>query len=239
MIPRQEAQSPCTGADGGVYFSVESLAVLVDPGMLGGGHGWSGHDETLLLRASLALLVRKTTLLQGGRAGGHVLGRPASGTTSIRRVRQLPRPAPTGPLGRALDLVVETHLVALRCVVLRAVGDLGLAVVQDTPDDGDAGHVLPAADQVLGLLKGHDPAGCKEPGTGQGSWPQSLLSPRPPSGPARPTLQESACHPSLGRAEEGAGKVCQEKLTRLEQCPTNILEGSGQRKEAGQGQDQT
>lgn len=207
VIPRQEAQSPWTGADGGVYFSMESLAVLVDPGMLGGGHGWSGHDETLL-RASLALLVP----VQGGWAGGHVLGRPASGTTSIQRLRQPPCPARTGPSGCAPDPVVQTHPVALRCVVLRAVGDLGLAVVQDTPDDGDAGHMLPAADQVLGLLKGHDPAGCKEPGTGRGSWPQSLLSPRPPSGPARPRLQESACHPSLGKGrgwgwKSLAGKV--------------------------------
>lgn len=124
-------------------------------------------------------------------------GQPAAPPAS--RLRQPPCPARTGPLGCALDSVMQTHPVALRCVVLRAVGDLGLAVVQDTPDDGDAGHVLPAANQVLGLLKGHDPAGCKEPGTGQGPWPQSLLSPRPPSGPARPRLQEFACHPSLGK----------------------------------------
>ena len=67
------------------------------------------------------------------------------------------------------DAAARTHPVALGGVVLRAVGDLRLAAVQDAPDHGDAGHMLPAADQVLGLLKGHDPAGCKESGAGQGS----------------------------------------------------------------------
>lgn len=61
-----------------------------------------------------------------------------------------------------------TYPVALGRVVLRAVGDLGLAIVQDAPDDRNAGHLIPAADRVLGLLKRHDPAGCKDPGGSQG-----------------------------------------------------------------------
>ena len=70
-----------------------------------------------------------------------------------QRLRQLPCPALAGPLGDAFDLMAEPYPVALCGVILCAVGDLGLAVVQDAPDDGNAGHLLSAADQVLRLLK--------------------------------------------------------------------------------------
>ena len=106
-------------------------------------------------------------LLQGGRGnvslGGQPVAQPASRDPGCRCVQP-----PLGPWD-VPDLVARTHPVGLGGVVLRAVGDLRLAAVQDAPDHGDAGNVLPAADQVLGLLKGHDPAGCKEPGAGQGS----------------------------------------------------------------------
>lgn len=49
------------------------------------------------------------------------------------------------------------------CIILCAVGDLGLAIIQDVPDDGDADHLLSTAHGVLGLFKGYNPAGCKEP----------------------------------------------------------------------------
>ena len=49
--------------------------------------------------------------------------------------------------------MAEPYPVALCGVILCAVGDLGLAVVQDAPDDGNAGHLLSAADRVLRLLK--------------------------------------------------------------------------------------
>jgi hypothetical protein len=57
--------------------------------------------------------------------------------------------------------MTNPYPIALGCVVLSAVGDLGFAIVQDAPDNRNAGHLLPVADQVLRLLKGHHPAGCK------------------------------------------------------------------------------
>lgn len=158
-------------------------------------------------------------------AGGPVLGRPVRGTICSQGLRQLPCPSPAGSLGCALDPVVETHPAAMCCVVLCAVGDLGPAVVQDTPDDGDAGHVLPAADKVLGLLKGHDPAGCKGAGAGQGVPGQSLLH----SCPAQPSL------PVPGEGGGGGWKSLPENTEGPKQCPADILEGSGQRREARSG----
>lgn len=107
--------------------------------------------------------------------------KPASQTTHIhlqasrdpgsRHVRAPPpHPGPPCPQPQG-----GAYPVALCRVVLCAVGDLGLAVVQDAPDDGNAGHLLPGTDQVLRLLKGHYPVGCKGPGRVRGSKPQSPL----------------------------------------------------------------
>lgn len=67
------------------------------------------------------------------------------------------------------------------CIILCAVGDLGLAIIQDVPDDRDAGHLVSTTHQVFRLLKGHYPASCKEPGcwsTGPGLT--SFLAPSLP-----------------------------------------------------------
>lgn len=38
--------------------------------------------------------------------------------------------------------LTEPYPVSMCCIILCAVGDLGLAVVQDVPDDRDARHLV-------------------------------------------------------------------------------------------------
>lgn len=38
--------------------------------------------------------------------------------------------------------LTEPYPVSMCCIILCAIGDLGLAVVQDVPDDRDAGHLV-------------------------------------------------------------------------------------------------
>lgn len=136
-------------------------------------------------------------------------GQPGAPPASLG-LWQPPCPALAGALGNAFDPVAEPYPVALRGVILSAVGDLGFAVVQDAPDDRNAGHLLSAADQVLRLLKGHYSAGCEDPGTGQGALP-SVVSQHAPSFLAPPSLQESACHASPRSRkgmENSSGKGC-------------------------------
>lgn len=76
------------------------------------------------------------------------------------------------------------------CIILCAVGDLRLAVIQDVPDDRDADYLLATAHGVLRLLKGYYPAGCKEPQCWSGGLGLSfLLTPSLPL--TRPRLQRN------------------------------------------------
>lgn len=94
------------------------------------------------------------------------------------------------PLSCPLTLFTVTYPVALCCIVLCAVGDLGFAVIQDVPDDRDADHLLSTAHGVLRLLKGHNPAGCKERwGWSGGLGLRSISTPSLP--PTQPRLQRN------------------------------------------------
>lgn len=108
--------------------------------------------------------VSRAALLRGGRHRRTCPWEASQGCCQLSGTRAAATSAPTGRLGRAFNPAVEPYPPALGRVVLCAVGDLGLAVVQDAPDDRNAGHLLPATDQVLGLLKGHYAAGCRGPG---------------------------------------------------------------------------
>lgn len=141
--------------------------------------------------ASLALLVSKTPQPQGGRR------RWARPWEAGRGHRQHPgiQAATLSPSRRALG---SPYPVGLCGDVLRAVRDLRLAAVQDAPDDRNAGHLLPATDQVLRLLKGHYPAGCRGPGQrsgGPGLGPFSTPTLPPPSPAQTPGVCSSASPP--------------------------------------------
>ena len=58
--------------------------------------------------------------------------------------------------------VTEPYPVSVCCIILCAIGDLGLAIVQDVPDDRDAGHLVSTTHRVFRLLEGHYPTSCKE-----------------------------------------------------------------------------
>lgn len=175
--------------------------------------------------------------------GVSLRGQPGAAPAS-RDSGSCPVPLPLGP-GITCDPGVEPYPVALCGDVLSAVRDLGLAAVQDAPDDGNAGHLLPAADQVLWLLKGHYPAGCRGPGQRSGvraSVPSQLLpslrpSPAQPSPDSRSLLIAPAPpHPGLLGEGRGRGwKIPPEKVEGLEQCQTDISEGSRHRKETTSG----
>lgn len=75
--------------------------------------------------------------------------------------------------------LTEPYPVAMGCVILCAVGDLGFAIIQDVPDDRDADHLLSTAHGVLELFKGYNPTGCKEPRYRSGALGlSSVLTPR-------------------------------------------------------------
>lgn len=124
----------------------------------------------------------------GGRPGAPPASRDSGGCLV---------PLPPGP-GITCDPGVEPYPVGLCGDVLRAVRDLRLAAVQDAPDDRNAGHLLPATDQVLRLLKGHYPAGCRGPGQrsgGPGLGPFSTPTLPPPSLAQTPGVCSSASPP--------------------------------------------
>lgn len=180
------------------------------------------------LRVSLALLVSRTPLLQAGRhrwtlaSQGHPQ-HPGPGSCHARS---------HGPLDCAASPMLEPHPVALRRVVVGAVGDLRLATVQDAPDDGNAGHLFPATDQVLRLLEGHDPAGCRERGQWSGGPSLSPFS-TPALPPAQPS-PEARCQlvtPTPPLSEEGRGRQWKILPEKVERSGTV----SGQRKEARRG----
>lgn len=179
----QELEAPRLVQTGGVCIRMKGWPALVDPRLLEGDT--NGLDMSLASApgtdgALLVLLVSKTSRCRAAGAGGVSLG-GQPGAPQASSGWQLPCPAPIRPLGCALNPTAESYPVAQCCVVLRAVGDLGLAIVQDAPDDRNAGHLLPTADRVLRLLKGHNPTGYKErglrsesPGLSPSQLPRSL-----------------------------------------------------------------
>lgn len=98
-----------------------------------------------------------------------------------------------------LSPLTEPYPVPVCCVILCAVGDLGLAIIQDVPDDREAGHLLSTAHRVLRLLKGHYPAGCKEAGYWSGGpGLNSFLAPSVP--PTQPHTQRNEMRISSERS---------------------------------------
>lgn len=170
---------------------------------------------------------------------GVSLGGQPGAPPASRDSGSCPVPLPLGP-GITCDPGMEPYPVALCGDVLCAVRDLRLAAVQDAPDDGNAGHLLPAADQVLWLLKGHYPAGCRGPGQqsgglGLGPFSTPTLPPAQPSPDSRSLLIALAPTHSLGRAEEGDGKFLQKKLRGWNSVEQTSQRDRGREKRPGGG----